>query len=343
MKPLPIALFSMLVLVVLLVSGCRRQTPASSTTQPDETIEPVSASPTGSEVVVSQDALDDPNAPICLPKSNVVGNWVKHVAVRVAIPGELDELLGDQAASLEYFRLKRGASCVYRDEQGQLAYVELLETYTPEDAFGVLSVQCTSSEILPVGQLTRVDTAMGYHLHCWKGNYYVHVYSFVTGDPALRSALADLLAKIVFEMPTGSLPAWVRALPNELRMPGQQWLVRSARSLTLPAAAEVPVADPALIDRLLGLDKDTAVLVTAYAQPGLAGPNYVWVVRYPTANDARQAYRRYARAVEDAAPDSQLGDTLLLAPHNVMLVGTWTAQRESLMHVLPRIRAALSR
>lgn len=343
MKPRALALFTTLVLTVLLVSGCRREPPASSATQPDETIEPVSTSPAGSEVAVLQDALDDANTPIYLPKSNVVGNWVKHLAVRVAIPGELDELLGDQAASLEYFRLKRGASCVYRDEKGQLAYVELLETYSPQDAFGVLSVYTTSSETLAVGQLTRVDTAMGYHLHCWKGNYYVHVYSFVTGDPALRRALADLLAKIVFEMPAGSLPAWVLGLPNEARMPGQQWLVRSARSLTLPAAAEVPVADPALIDRLLGLDKDTTLLVTAYAQPGLAGPNYVWVVRYPTANDARQAYRRYARAVEGAAPTSQLGDTLLLAPHDAMLVGTWTAQRESLMHVLPRIRAALSR
>jgi hypothetical protein len=93
---------------------------------------------------------------------------------------------------------------------------------------------------------------------------------------------------------------------------------------------------------LLQLDKDTPLVIAAYQQPGLAGPNCVWFVRYATPDQARQAYDRYHAAVEQAPLDSSVANTLLAAPQGQFLLGSWTADRESLMHVLPSLRARLT-
>ena len=158
-------------------------------------------------VAPSQDELDDPDAPPFLPKSNEVGTWVKHRAVRVAIPGELKQLFARDASAIEDFRVKLAASCVYRrivNDQAELAYVELVQAHQPEDAFGILTVHSTGPDSLDLAGLTRVDTTNGYHLHCWKGHYYVHVYGFVIDDPTFPKALEDLARRITFEMPAAS-------------------------------------------------------------------------------------------------------------------------------------------
>jgi len=332
-------------LVCLLWPGCKREEPTVPATQPAPAPQASAPSLPAEFLTPSQDDMDDPTSPPYLPKSNVVGTWLKHRAVRVAMPGQLAQLFAERAAQLEPFRIKQAASCVYRrivNEEAELAYVELIETYTPDDAFGVLSIQCTASETLPLGQLTRVDTTAGYHLHGWKGSFYVHVYGASEAEPTFRQSLNDLLARIVFEMPAASPPALLQALPQPNAIPAKQWLVRSTVSLAAPGAAEVPVPDAVRVNQVLQLDKDTPLVIAAYDQPGLPGPNYVWFVRYAAPDQARQAYDRYRAAIEQAAVDSSLANTLLAAPQGSFLLGSWTADRESLMHVLPLLRARLA-
>ena len=84
------------------------------------------------------------------------------------------------------------------------------------------------------------------------------------------------------------------------------------------------------------------LLAAAYQQPGLAGLNYVWLARYPTPAEAKQAYDRYQHAITRAKPQSALANTLLAAPHGEILAGTWTADRESLMHILPELATRLT-
>jgi len=331
-----------------LLVGCEQRSAEPAASQPagaKPTQRPAQPTTLPGSVAPSQDDLDDPDAPPFLPKSNVVGTWVKHRAVRVAIPGELKQLFARDASALEDFRVKLAASCVYRrivNDQAELAYVELVQTHQPDDAFGILTVQSTGSETLHIAGLTRVDTTNGYHLHCWKGRYYVHVYGFVTDDPTFLKALQDLARRITFEMPAASQPRLIEMLPDEQRVPHKLWLVRSARSLAVADAAEVPCGDANQVDEILGLNKDVLLLVAAYQQPGLAGLNYVWLARYPTPAEAQQAFKRYQHAIDQAKPQSPLANTLLTGPHGAILAGTWTADRESLMHVLPELTPRLT-
>jgi len=336
-----------IVAAAVVLIGCNQQPTEPAATQPTAaplTQRPAPPTTLPASVTPSQDDLDDPDAPTFLPKSNVVGTWVKHRAVRVAIPGELEELFSRDASALEDFRVKLAASCVYRrivNDQAELAYVEFVETHDLHDAFGILTVHSTGPETVDIGGLTRVDRTNGYHLHCWKGRYYVHVYGFVTDDPMFPKALQDLARRITFEMPATSQPPLIEVLPDEQRVEHKLWLVRSARSLTVTDAAEVPCGDANQVDELLGLNKDVLLLVAAYQQPGLAGLNYVWLARYPTPADAEQASKRYQLAIAQAKPQSALANTLLVAPHGGTLAGTWTADRESLMHVLPELATRL--
>jgi hypothetical protein len=294
---------------------------------------------------VSQDDLDDPNAPPHLPKSNVVGNWVKHRAVRVVIPGELEEILGEGASRLEYFRVKQGAGCAYRRAVGgekQVANVELIETHTPEDAFGILTVQCDSPETRGIGQITRVDKTDGYHLHCWQGFCYVHVYASAAEGQELQQGLAMLLSRIVLEMPSAALPSTAEIPLPEGWVRVAEWLVRSPHSLTGPGASRVPVEDVALVAELLDLDKDASLLVAALSPPDSQEVNYVWLARYSTPTDAENAYRRYSGSLDAPDQGRQLANSLLVAPVGTALLGTWAAEQESLMHLLPLIRAELS-
>ena len=334
--------------IVGLFAGCEQRAAEPPATQPAAAAPTQrSAQPTSFSVSVapSQDELDDPDAPPFLPKSNEVGTWVKHRAVRVAIPGELKQLFARDASAIEDFRVKLAASCVYRrivNDQAELAYVELVQAHQPEDAFGILTVHSTGPDSLDLAGLTRVDTTNGYHLHCWKGHYYVHVYGFVIDDPTFPKALEDLARRITFEMRAASQTRLTEMLPDEQRVNHKLWLVRSARSLTVADAAEVPCGDANQIDELLGLDKDVLLLVAGYQQPGLAGPNYVWLARYPTPAEARQAFKRYQHAIDQAKPQSPLANTLLTGPHGAIVAGTWTADRESLMHVLPALATRLT-
>jgi len=346
---MPVRATLIILAAAALFAGCEQRSAETAATQPaaaEPTQRPTQPTTFPASVAPTQDDLDDPDAPPFLPKSNEVGTWVKHRAVRVAIPGELKQLLARDASAIEDFRVKVAASCVYRrivNDQAELAYVELVQTHQAEDAFGILTLHSTGPDTLDLAGLTRVDATNGYHLHCWKGHYYVHVYGFVIDDPTFPKALQDLARRITFEMPAASQPRLIEMLPNEQRVNHKLWLVRSARSLAVADAAEVPCGDANQVDELLGLDKDVLLLVAAYQQPGLAGLNYVWLARYSTPGEARQAFKRYQHAIDEAKPQSPLANTLLTGPHGTIVAGTWTADRESLMHVLPALVTRLTR
>jgi hypothetical protein len=107
-----------------------------------------------------------------------------------------------------------------------------------------------------------------------------------------------------------------------------------------PRAASLKLADAKGIAECLGLNKDTQMVIGAYQVPGAARPHLVWVVRYMTPDDARKACERY-QAFLDQAKDPLSESTLLMKPTGQFLLGTWTAEEESIAPVLPKLRSNL--
>jgi hypothetical protein len=82
------------------------------------------------------------------------------------------------------------------------------------------------------------------------------------------------------------------------------------------------------------------MVIAAYRVRGAARPNLVWVVRYDSPDEARKAYDRYQGFLEKAT-DRQSASTMVLKPSGRYLLGTWTAEEESLGPVLPKLKSNL--
>lgn len=294
------------------------------------------------------DGEDSVGAPESLPKSGEIGGWVKVEPVRVVAPSALAEIVALQDATrFARFRLTSAALCTYalpRDAGGgrpAQAHVLLVETETPSDAFGLLTCQSTSSQTANVGGETRIDHEEGVHLHGWQGCHYVHVWS----EPAALSTVGELLplhSHIVGKLAGDGAPELVDVLPQETSDTGRRWLVRHLGSLAphmLPAAA---LPDTEKVSELLGLNRDTLMCIAAYDVPDAQGPNIVFVVRYPSESAANAAYLDYAAFLVNAVGPSW-ESTNLLKPRGTFLVGTWTAEEESLQYMMPRVERRLPR
>ena len=94
------------------------------------------------------------------------------------------------------------------------------------------------------------------------------------------------------------------------------------------------------IDKLLGLNRDTLMAVAHYPGQAGGGPNRPWLVRYDGAEEARAAHQRY-RAYLNRSTDPAAADTPLATLKGRYLIGTWSAEEESISRLLPQIRQRL--
>ena len=318
---------------------------------------PPGATPAPAGGLRGVDERDDARAPKCLPNSGEAGPWVKVEPVSVAEATRLGEVVSlKEAGRLAYFRIARAARCAYamtRDHPGGgRADVQavLIEAETVEDAYGLLTCQAPTGERLNVGGETRVVKDGGLHLHCWQGYVYLHLWQ----EPPARASIEEMLPLLrhaAAKAETAPLPAALAWLPQEGTEPSGRWLLRHLSSLPLtsnvkglPADALAAGAPPdeARASELLGLDRRTLMGIASYRVPGAKRPNVVWVVRYPSEDAAATAYARYTEFLANP-PDPSWESTNLLRPQGLYLIGTWTAEEESLQFVLPRIQERLPR
>ncbi|MGB9626635.1 MAG: hypothetical protein ACPMAQ_17405, partial [Phycisphaerae bacterium] len=156
-------------------------------------------------------------------------------------------------------------------------------------------------------------------------------------DHATLAAAARLLrARLLFAVPRADPPELLRLLPRDRLLPEREWLVRKGVALQLPGARELPAIDPERLDALLGLDGRAWLAVAAYEVAPAEPPNYVWVARYPDTASAQQAFERY-QAELDQPEDEVDHNTMLAGPRGRFIAGTWTADQESVQHLLPRL------
>ncbi len=307
---------------------------------------PIVAPTTPGETPAAPAAAEDaPDASPFLPKTGVPPQWVKQEAIRSAPGGELDKLLPpDIVKIIEPYQTKRAFTCAYRlatPGRTEVAKVLLIETHQPEDAYGIYSVRGTGTVASDVGAQVATDASGArITMNVWKGRHYLQLECPSAGDPSVLDACKVLMRKIAFQMPDASPPELVEALPRPGLNTDQQWLIRGWNSLAGPKAAGLGLANEKQIGELIGLGKDTQMVIGTYKVKGATRPHVVWVVRYENPDDARKAYDRYQSFI-DKASDTRSGSTMLFRPEGRYLLGTWTAEEESIEPVLPKLRSNL--
>jgi hypothetical protein len=286
------------------------------------------------------DADDAAGAPACLPPTQKNGNWVKREPIRLLPPAELGKVLSaTDAARCSHFRIKSAANCAYALRRTQAspatAEVLLIETLSPDDAYGLLTCLCGSTETYKIGGETRVAHSRGLELHCWQGRSYVRLASGEQ-DAETTEEMIRLLMYVCSRIGRADLPPLVSAMPADGRQPGKLWLVRSLASLP-PEGLDVGYPlDASGVAKVLKLGKDTLMCVARYDVPQARRPNTVWVVSYPSIKAALDAYARYARLINEGQ-DPVARSASVLPAQGTYLIGTWTAEEESLSYVMPEI------
>lgn len=320
------------------------RTPAEPEPPPAEPVAPVPVDP----------AQDDPAAPGWFPKPNEVNGWLRTTPLTVAHPDQWSGL-DDPALRrlLAEFLLKSASRCRYEAAlpagSGAVAEVVLVEAHQPADSFGLFTNRIPAAFDRQIGSAScsGATPAGGRAVHCWQGPYYLYVELIPGAGPLPEVAVEKLAAALVQPIPSADPPPEVEFLPTQRRIPGAVWVVRRTLD-TLPRDFQEGVLHGAaeLTAKALGLSVSTLMAIAAYdAGPG-EHPNYVWVVSYPTAGEARAAHDRYQAALQAMTPPPPV---IIMAPHDErtptgrFLIGSWNRDQESFMHVMNEVAARIPR
>lgn len=330
-----------------IAAGCKDKptTPAPSDAAVVGPQESKSDSPSQTIAPGGAGAADDPGAPECLLAAAKADGWTKAGPIRVFASTQVDRVVTrTEARRFSRFRVQSAATGQYESVPSggagrQRASVLVVETDSPEDAYGILTCQSGSRERLRVGGETRVDRHGGLHLHCWQGRSYVRV-DVSAADPETTEQAIRLLLVITERIARSDRPAMLAAIPSDVSADQGLWLVRHLAALPSPVMDFPRAPDVQNVSRLLGLNETTLLCVARCASAEMRGPNVVWVVHYPTNKAAYDAHARYSRYLIEH-DDPSAASTNLLPPHGPFLAGTWTAEEESLQYLLPRISRLL--
>ncbi len=312
--------------------------PAASTSPPGMPAAPQSS-------IRAADPMDAPGTPSYLPRSGDVSGWTKRDPVSVVSAADLGKLMTpEHARRLSRFNLRSAAACSYQMKLGDrdlVANIMAIEAATPQDAYGLTTCACSSPETDRCGGLTRVDPGPPVRYHTWQGRVALQA-SFNATAPEQVAELRRLVQHIVSRIQREDEPLLTHAFPQQDRIPGRLWLARNVLSLPPEAVAIATPPDLEATARLLNLNADSIIGVAAYAVPGARQPNTVWVVQYPKAELAKQAYLKLNSQITSGS-NPAWQNTNVMPPRGPYLVGTWTAEEESLQYMMPKIAALLPR
>ena len=274
--------------------------------------------------------------------------WYKKEPIRVTEAGELAQVLGGQAEAYLSFNFQRLASVVYQTDAGNvrgLISVDLAEFSDSEDAFGLAGVLKSFSDFNSLdqgGHLWLGKTSDGEMVDAvlWKGRYVVRFSGDIRAKPEMNRLARSLSESLE---PDSAKPLLLSLLPSggQAKPPG--WFLRKIEGLTGPTTKAIPCGDIAPLQAVLQLDGSTRMVVAAYHVGGSDNLNYVWVVQYPTPVKALAAHKRYQIYLESDAgrTDSVAQVTTVDVPQGAYLVGSWTAEEESMEPKIPAIKVKL--
>lgn len=282
-------------------------------------------------------------------KAHQAGNgralWIETGAARAFSAEELDQLPPDwEIERLKHFRVRSATPHTYArkpdgDGAALTAHVLIVEAETEADAYGLMSCRAARFRAWPNPPPDVARRADAFERHDWRGRTYVYT-RIASADTEDRRACDELTGQLLTRLPAGAPPELVQALPSAGDAAGPRWLLRDLGGLPADLAEGLIRADLHTVNQLLGLQRDTLICIGTYEVPQARRPNTVWLVEYPNARRARAAYDRYVRFLETAG-GTAWSSTSLLKPRGRFLVGTWTAEEESLQYMMPRIAALL--
>ncbi|UCG33424.1 MAG: hypothetical protein JSU68_02090 [Phycisphaerales bacterium] len=302
--------------------------------------------------LVARDDDDDPRAPACLPHSDTVPGWVKTQAIRIE-SGEryLQNLPDSYAAShMRPYGIMDVATCTYEKQAGnrpsRLA-VELLRCRSSADAYGLCSTQRLGRDL---GHAHRVwaDRQDDYYLlHAWRSDYYLRATATPADGETPLSQARQFMGRILLALPKADPPLLVRTLPSEVRQADRIWFAPTCLPLAASGARLLTAEQAVALDDILRMPRARGLAAAAYQSDPAEPPNIVWLIEYPTPGDARSAYARYKNALDRQAGAAMstpsVPAAVLLSPIDRFLAGSWSPEEESAMHVLPLVRATLSK
>jgi hypothetical protein len=183
-------------------------------------------------------------------------------------------------------------------------------------------------------------------VHGWEGKYYINVSRAPQSAPLPQVAVEKLAARLLRPVPSEQPPALLAYFPTAGRIAGQLWVTRKHLDI-LPQEVRRDVLRGSALETTtaLGLSLETLVAVVAYDPGEGERPNYVWLVRYPGTQQVTEAIGRYKNVLRSIKPAPlvmmEVSRDADGRPNSPYLCGTWTADQESIMHVLSRMAANL--
>jgi len=250
----------------------------------------------------------------------MAANQVKTDDLAALVPSEFQGWTVEEDQSFDretIFDYIDGAGEVYRSynlrrlfarrmarESGPALIVDLFDMGSPADAFGVFSHD-------PAGEDARIGQGSAYQgglLSFWKDRYFVSVYAEGETDET-RAAVFGLAAKIADAIGgEGPKPSLIADLPAQGLDP------RSVRYFHNHLVLNIHYFISQ--DNILRLDQTTEAVLGLYGEKGALGR--LLIVRYPSADLAKQALHSFCRAYL-----SDAGEARAALTEN----GKWTAAR----------------
>jgi len=248
---------------------------------------------------------------------------------------ETVELDAGPSASIirSYDYVKSAVRNYIRGTAAEKVAVRLYEMKSPSEAFGLFSVRSTGNQFPLVGLAARMsNTSLGFV----KGSYFVSIEYSGTMDatPVLMEFgrwIADHITS------PGYRPSMLESFPAQ-SVQGERYYLHKFE--TLASLPFVPKGDPATMSRMLALGPLTDVAILGYPTDKAGELNYLFLVKYQTAEEARAAYTAY---------DGYLANSTVPAEHNVAVAppvgsyvaGTFNAEENSVKDQLAKLLASL--
>ena len=247
-------------------------------------------------------------------------------------PIELDA--GSAASVIRSYDYAKSATRSYvRGTAGEKLTVRLYEMKSPSEAFGLFSVRSSGNQFPLVGLAARMsNTALGFV----KGAYFVSVeYSGSMDATPVVMEFGRWIADHITS--PGLRPSMLESFPAQ-SVQGERYYLH--RFETLASLPFVPKGDPATMARMLALGPETNVALMGYPTDKAGELNYLFLIKYPTAEEARAAYTAY---------EGYLANSTVAAEHNVavappvgtFVAGTFNAEENSVKDQLAKLLAAL--
>lgn len=338
-------------MAALVSSACDKKPPAKKPAgeKQIEQRSPEQRAQTKPAPAIAEQAKDDPATPSWLPLREEIPGWVRTSSVEGVQRDQWANLKDDKLRDcVGGYAIQTVLTFQYKSvlppPGGTIAEVTLCEAETSDHAFGLTTCMMPAQpRDRLVGSMSCVERAgQSQIIHGWQGKYYIQVRTQLPIEPRPRVSIERLAGKLVRPIPTAEPPLMLSYFPPERRIAGRTWLVGNHLQ-TLPSDVQKQALRGSTREstHALGLGPETGMAVAAYDPGEGEAPNYVWIVEYPTAKEASAALGRYKSILRTMKPAPLV---LMDMPRGTdgkvsgrFLCGTWTADQESIMHVLPQI------